>query len=140
MKGFTPMRMLRIVTLLIFVPYTVTFGDEEGTLTIYNHTLYFIHVIMNNDPFLYVGPGRSASFSVDQQTTVYVQAFYAPAQGIEGSAQRTFTIGGTVYKTDCSSGTNTCATDPAFASASWDITPDTLGGTPSLRAEIKVIP
>ena len=119
-------RVLRLVVLLIFVPYTVTFGDEEGTLTVYNQTLHFIHILMNNDPYLYVGPGRSTSFTTDQQTTVYVQAFYAPGQGVEGSAQSSFIIGGTVYKGDCSSGKSTCATDPAFASASWTITTDTL--------------
>jgi hypothetical protein len=119
-------RVIRLVALLIFVPYTVTFGDSEGTLTVYNETLYFIHVIMNNDSYLYVGPGRSSTFATDEQTTVHVQVFYAPGQGIEGSAQNNFVIGGNVYKSDCTSGTNTCSTDPEFASASWTITPDTL--------------
>lgn len=119
-------KILRIAALLLFIPYTVTFGDEESTLTIYNRTVHFIHVIMNNDPYLYVGPGRSVTFSTEDQTTIYVQAFYAPGQGIEGSAQNNFIIGGTVVVSECNSGTNTCSTDPAFSSASWTLTADSL--------------
>jgi hypothetical protein len=134
MKNRILMRVLRIAVFLLFVPYTVTFGDEEASLTVYNHTLHFIHVIMNNDSFLYVGPGRSASFTTEGPVTVYVQAFYAPGQGIEGSAQSSYIIGGTTVVSDCNSGTSTCSTDPTAASASWTITADTLAANPPMVA------
>jgi len=53
------------VVLIILFPYSISFGSEEVSLTIKNATAYYLHVIMNNESFLYVEPGRTTSFSTE---------------------------------------------------------------------------
>ncbi|MDH4071444.1 MAG: hypothetical protein OEV30_13595, partial [Ignavibacteria bacterium] len=113
-------------------------GSEEVQLTVVNQTSHFIHVIMNGDSYLYVGPRGSAVFeaSAETQTSILAVAFYAPAQGIQGRASEHFVLGGEVLTTDCHYGRgSSCATQPTFPSVSWAVTPellaqDTLGVSP----------
>ena len=139
-KNFQSVAAKVIAILVLFIPYSMTLGDQDVSLTVQNATPYYLHVIMNGDAFLYIGPRRTASLSLstDNEITVFAQAFYAPGQGIEGSAQNSFVIGGTVVKGDCSSGTQTCATEPAHSSTSWIITPNLLIEDPPVGSETEV--
>ena len=118
-----------ILIFLILLPYSVSIGSEEVRLTVANHTGHFLHVTMNGDPYLYLRPGGSVVFetSTDNQMHIVAVAFYAPAQGIQGRVTEQFTIGGEVLVADCTSGGgNNCATEPAFPSVTWTVTPEML--------------
>ena len=124
-------RALVLFTIIaILLPYTVSLGDEEASMTVVNGTTHYIHVIMNNKPFLYIAPNRSARHVTDGPTNVIVEVFYSPGQGISGRATDTFLIGHSTKESTCT-GSSTCATRVREGPVSWEITPDMLQETPA---------
>ena len=120
-----------VIFLILLCPFTFTFGDDNAVLTIMNLTSHYLHIIVNGDPYLYVFPGTSVTAESEGPTDFIVKAFYAPAQGIKGSAMRTIRVA--PYRpssTGCdysSTGGCECSTNPATGGAAlWEITPDTL--------------
>jgi hypothetical protein len=117
------------IILIILLPYTVSFGDEDASMTVVNETTHYIHVIMNN-AFLYIAPNRSARFVTDGPASVLVEVFYSPGQGISGRAADSFLIGRSTRESTCRS--NSCETvNVPEGPVSWEVTPDMLQETPA---------
>lgn len=132
----SPIRMMiwTFVIVLFASGYVVSVGDGNVTVTIHNGTRHYLHVLINNQPYLYVAPGGSA-LTETGLTTVFVEVFYSPGQGISGGATRELTsITTTTYSrresNDCSnSGSNDCsessstlvATGYTRSPMSWDV-------------------
>ncbi len=117
-----------LVLLMVCAGISVTFGSDRSSLTVYNKTGRFLHVIIQGKSFLYISPGASARYETEGAATVAVTAFYAPGQGVVGSASRSFRI----YpwrpeSTGCDWTTTTCTTRPSSGGpALWEVAPDTL--------------
>lgn len=120
-----------VIFLVLLCPFTFTFGDDNAVLTIMNLTGYHLHIIVNGDPYLFISSGASVTVESEGPTDFVVNAFYAPAQGIKGSATRSIHVAPYRAATSgcdySSSGGCECSTNPATGGAVlWEITPDTL--------------
>jgi len=141
----SPIRMMiwTFVVVLFASGYVVSIENSEVTVTIHNRTRHYLHVLINNQPYLYVAPGGSA-LTETGLTTVFVEVFYSPGQGISGGATKELTsVTTTTYSSnrsrDCStsgsnSGSNDCsdysstsvATGYTRSPMSWDVSPQEL--------------
>jgi hypothetical protein len=133
MKKILP--IMAILSLLL--PYTVSYGDAGGQVTIINRTGNFLHVVIGGDPFLYLQPGGIITRS-SGAGSLFVHAFYSPAQGIEGEADtilsitRVETESATCQDNSCNnkncSGVSESDHSTSYTSATWTIRPQTLEG------------
>ncbi len=141
----SPIRMMiwTFVIVLFASGYVVSVEDGTVTVTIHNRTRHYLHVLINNQPYMYVAPGGSA-LTETGLTTVFVEVFYSPGQGISGGATRELTsVTTTTYSSnrsrDCStsssnSGSNDCSDSMVNSSVSgytrspmsWDVSPSEL--------------
>ena len=147
MHQHTRFTLLRLILAAVaLLPFSLSFGaDDEVQLTVINNTFYYLHVILNGEPNLYIAPGRSTTLTtpVNVPTTISATAFYAPGQGVRGSATESFTIGGEVYTTDCSGSgghSSGCTKEPLNPSTSWTVTADMLVDSTAVRAGGEVTP
>lgn len=126
----TPRFLLRtaIAVLLLALVVNITVGGDIARLTIANQTDHFLHVIVDGEPFLYVSPGAGATFEREGYSTVIAKVFYAPGQGVSGTAERTFAIA--PYEpasTGCDWANLECENTAASGGPRlWEVTPDTL--------------
>lgn len=115
--------------LLIFNVITLSIGDEESTVTVVNKTSYYLHIIIDGTPFLYVQPDKSITKSSEPVSTMLVNAFYSPGQGIKGSVTLSTDIPyrGALHGCNCTEGYPECSyTPPVGGSAKLEITPNML--------------
>lgn len=120
---------------LMLLPYAVTFGDADGggRILVHNATPYFLHVIIGETPHLYVRPGHWVR-ETSGPGAVDVRAFYAPAQGVEASADTVLQITETTtttVKNDCGQSPDcekTTEASTSYSSASWEVTPESMNG------------
>lgn len=134
-----PLRLLHFlrgwIAAWLLLPYAVSYGDRDGggRILVHNGTPYYLHVIINETPYLYVRPGHwvresSVSGSVD------LRAFYAPAQGVESSADTVLQITETTtstVKNDCGQSPDcekTTEASTSYSSATWEVTPELMNG------------
>jgi len=86
MKEFLIRKTIWMLVILCFTSaYVISYEGNDVTVTISNGTLYYLHIMIDNQPFLYVGPGGNA-FKTTQRSTAHVEAVYAPGQGKSGRA------------------------------------------------------
>jgi len=137
----SPIRMMiwTFVIVLFASGYVISVEDTDVTVTIHNRTRHYLHVLINNQPYLYVAPGGSA-LTETGLSTVFVEVFYSPGQGVSGGATKELTsVTTTTYSSkrshDCSnSGSNDCsdysttsvATGYTRSPMSWDVSPQEL--------------
>ena len=86
-KFSLPYLFLILFSLMFTVGISV---DYDAKWSISNNTDYYIHVIVNNEPYLYVRSHGSILVETESQI-VEVKAFYAPGQLISGSVTRKYT-------------------------------------------------
>jgi hypothetical protein len=116
------------VIVFLLAGLSVSLGSDKASLTVFNRTNLFLHVVIQGRSFLYIAPGGSAQYETDGPASITVKAFYAPGQGVNGSANRSFRI----YpwkpeSTGCSWETGSCVTSPASGGPQmWEVTADTL--------------
>jgi hypothetical protein len=118
--------------LLLALAVDVTRGDAVASLTVINQTDHYVHAILDGKPFLYVPPGAGATLEKEGRSTVVARVFYAPAQGISGSTERTFVIAPfEPGSTGCDWVGGSCeTTSPTGGPVSWTVTTDSLRVTP----------
>lgn len=125
--------VLLLGTLLI--PPTVSVGSNGISVRLVNQTRYYLHVIIDDKPFLYISPGGWASHQ-SSALSANVRVFYCPGQGISGSMDRVVSTqlvqnSTADCKSDCNK-PNSCITEN---SSSTTVNPVVLYITPdSLRA------
>ncbi len=128
-RGFAA-RIVWVIPVILMIPWTVSIGDEDVSLSVVNDTRYYLHVIMNDEPYLYVPSNGSAMYKSEGPTHVQVQVFYSPGQGVSGSATRSIRLSvegsGTTCYEDSRGGCH-CASEPVYGqSIVWHVRPDTL--------------
>ena len=110
MKSFFARTILRAVVLSVFLlSYVITFASDQVDVTVLNHTQQYLHVVINNEPFLYVAPGGVVQ--TQSGLTAFVEVFYSPGQSISGSGQKELTstvTEGVIQSTSCSDERNDC--------------------------------
>lgn len=113
----------------MLLPGMIVPGSDEVHVQVSNQTLHYLHVIINNQSFLYVPPGRSVSLDPEGQHLAVMAAFYAPGQGVTGQAEQTVEIPDYVASVDCGNGGLVCDEAPGATAGNpfvWSITPDMM--------------
>jgi hypothetical protein len=129
--GFLTRYKLLIIFILIMIPLTVGYGDEEeASITVVNKTEHFLHIIVDGDPYLYVTPDMGITHSTSPKGEFSVTALYSPGQGITGKIYRTVPVSYQAASSGCgysSSGGCECVTNPPSAGSTlYEITADTM--------------
>lgn len=118
-----------ILAALIF-PWTISVGDEEVSFSVVNETRHYLHVIMNDAPYLYVPAKGSVVYRSDGPTHVMIRVFYSPGQGVSGSATKSVNLSVVGRGSSChedSKGGCHCASEPVYGeSLVWHVVPDSL--------------
>lgn len=92
-KRITVKGLLILVALLIAVNVlTVIASGDQTSLTVANLTEHYLHIFINSEPYLYIAPDRSVTYSCEARPMLMVESIYAPGQGISGSAADTVEI------------------------------------------------
>jgi hypothetical protein len=119
-------------------PYMFSIANTGTTFTLTNRTRYYLHAKVNNESFVYIAPGGSATLEVTAPTSVFAIVHYSPGQGVKGTAERTVDITETVTSSGaastCTSNSqegSTChTTEPSTTSSAspgrWDVLPTDL--------------
>lgn len=122
-----------LVFLMIIIPITISYGLDSASLRVINSTDYFLHVIIDGNPYLYISPQGSVSYNAEGKTSFHVQAYYSPGQEISGTADSTLDITINPPKTGCRDTSDSrgggceCTTTPgSISDAEWDITDQDL--------------
>lgn len=131
MKILFPKSCLPLVFLILMLPLTITYGDEEASLTVVNKTEHYLHIIIEGQPHLYVSPERGVTYATDPTPNFIVDVFYSPGQGVSGRINRTIEMPYSSARSGCdydrSTGCYDCSTSPATAgSVLWEVTADSL--------------
>ncbi len=129
-----PLLRSALVLSLLF-PYTASYSDSGGQITVVNGTERYLHVVIDGKPFLYVQPGGSVSFTGGSGSHAAF-AFYAPGQGIAGRGDTVLTISVMYGTATCSKTGSTCSCtsssendgSTSYTSASWRVRPEALEG------------
>jgi hypothetical protein len=125
-----------LLFMVLLIPPTVSIGSDGVSVRLVNQTGYYLHIIIDNQPFLYIAPGGSASHQ-SSALSAGVKVFYSPGQGVSGSMDRVVSSPLVQKSTaDCSSdcnNTNSCVTQNSLSSVVNPvilyITPDSLQST-----------
>jgi hypothetical protein len=113
--------------------FAIAIGQQTASLTVKNLTSHTIVVALEDRTLPRVAPGAQAIYQSGVAETVRVSVSYAPGQGIDGSAQRSFYLA--PYHPPVTSGTTVyfaCSTGGSIVSpatggpVTWQVTPDTL--------------
>ena len=139
--GFVSALFSRYYLLLMFIilllPLTITFSDENVTLTVNNNTGFYLHIIIDGEPYLYVKTGNNIIYESDKYVQLDIKAIYSPGQGVSGSADTMIAIKPYEEKsTGCSDNRSSgggcdCSTTPASGgSKTWNVDADQMQASP----------
>ena len=119
--------------LLLCAGFAVAIGEDTARLTVTNRTAHVVTILIADKTYPAVAAGAAITYTAGDSATVAVDVSYAPGQGIEGSARRSFRLehahpstgnGGYAY---FACGFNGGITSPAtFDPVLWTVTEDTL--------------
>ena len=127
-KNIFPKILLLLIFFLILNIVTISLGDGKSSLTVVNKTEHFLHIIIENEPYLYISPEQSATHSTEAKSTMTISAFYSPGQAITGALLDTVDVPYTAASTGC-----TCSEDDnSFGDCTYN---PPVGG--AARREIK---
>jgi len=121
---------------VLLIPPTVSIGSDGVSVRLVNQTRYYLHMIVDNQPFLYIAPGGWVAHQ-SNDLSAGVKVFYSPGQGVSGSMDRIVSSAMVQSSTaDCRSDcnkTNSCVTENSSSSlvnpVILYITPDSLRTT-----------
>lgn len=92
-KQATLARLLLLLLVLLAINIvTVVIASDGSSVTVTNRTEHYLHVFIDNQPFLYVAPNHSVTYATETTYSMLVRAVYAPGQGISGSVVDTVAI------------------------------------------------
>ena len=120
------------VIVLLCASFAIAIGDETATLTVKNLTAHVVTIVVADKTCPAVAPGAAVTYASSGPDTVEVDVAYAPGQGVDGSARRTFQLSYFRFATNGSSTYFACAfnggiTSPAIGGpVLWSVTADTL--------------
>lgn len=130
-------RFRSFLVFLLLLPYTASYSDSGGSISVRNATEMYLHIIVGGDPHLYVAPGGSISVS-SEAGTHFISAFYSPGQGIAGVADTILSISRVETQTaDCQGNecnSSNCSSESesehstSYTSATWTVRPEALAG------------
>jgi hypothetical protein len=121
------------VLLIVLWPYAASFGDQGAVFTLANRTKHFLHAMINNNPYVYIAPGRVVTYQSGALSSVVVEVTYSPGQSITGKASKTLVPVRQETATgsnNCNNTNSNCHSTTGYSSSvspmSWDITPADL--------------
>jgi hypothetical protein len=118
---------------LLCASFAIAVGGETANLTVMNHTPNILSIVIADRTYKAVPAGAGVTYAASGSDTVQVHVAYAPGQGVEGSAQRSFLLvhasGGQGSYTYIACGVNAPITTPN--PIHWDVTADTLAASGS---------
>ena len=112
--------------MLLCAGFAIAIGDETANLTVMNRTPNVLTIVIADRTWKAVAAGSGVMYAAKDTAAVAVRASYAPGQGLEGSAQRSFVLvhanqGSYTY---IACGVNAPITTPN--PIEWNVTADTL--------------
>jgi hypothetical protein len=81
-----------VATALLAACFAVAIGGETASLTVVNRTPHVVQVVVAGKTFPRVVSGARATYESSGAATVSAKVSYAPGQGVEGSAERSFAL------------------------------------------------
>src|SRR5262245_19027192 len=109
----------------------VAIGDQTARLTVENRTSHSMVVVVADKTFSNVRPGTRVTYESSATDTVTATVSYAPGEGVDGRAERTFVLSpshgsspGTPVYWACM--VNTGVSDPNASLVVWGVTADML--------------
>jgi hypothetical protein len=127
-----PKFLIVLFCLLLVNIAVISVGDDaKSYLTVVNKTTHYLHVIVDEKPYLYVSPDKSITHTTEAKPSMLVKVFYSPGQGISGSAIQTIDVYYRSASTDCICNEeqqhDECVYNPpAGGSERWEVTPEDL--------------
>ena len=134
-----------VAILLVLLPYSLSFGDDQTTFTLINNTPYFLHAVINGKAYLYIAPYGNVVSDINAYSGATATVTYSPGQNIKGKATREFTVeiqtssnysgsrgsdcSNNNRNSDCSSSSSTAAsttTTTTINPISWTVVPSDL--------------
>jgi len=117
--------------LLLLNIVVISVGDDaKSSLTVVNKTEHYLHVVVDEAPYLYVSPNKSITHTTEAKPTMVVDVFYSPGQEISGSARDTIDVYYRSASSDCicnEGQQDECVYNPAIGgSERWEVTPEVL--------------
>ena len=120
-----------VATALLAAFFAVAVGGETASLTVVNRTPHVVRVVVAGKTFPSVVPGARATYESSGPATVSARVSYAPGQGVEGSAERSFVLYAASSSSDysvywgCRMG-GTITSPQGGGPTMWNVTADTL--------------
>lgn len=118
------------VLFIVLLPLAVSYSDNKSYLSVSNKTGYYLHVIVDGSPYLYVAPDREVVHESDPKQEFFVRVFYSPGQEARESITRTIYVPFYSTSTSCSSNSSggwSCSETPERGgSVLWEINADTM--------------
>lgn len=109
MKYMPARKILWLIAITCFASsYVISFDENSVSITIVNRTRYYLHILIDKDPHLYVAPGGSVHSETRMQSA-FVEVLYSPGQGISGRAEKELTSTTTTSTNYSSDRGHTCA-------------------------------
>jgi hypothetical protein len=119
--------------LLLCASFAIAISDVTANLTVTNLTSHVVTIVVADKTYSAVAAGAAVTYASRDSATVAVNVSYAPGQGVDGSARRTFHLehahpstgqGGYAYFACAYDGgiTSPAIGDPVL----WNVTADTL--------------
>lgn len=128
-----------VAGVLLAAFFAVAVGGETASLTVVNQTAHVVRVVVSGKIFPAVVPGARVTYESGGAATVSARVSYAPGQGVEGSAERSFPlspaagVSSSDYSVVFGCRMGGTVTAPASGGATmWNVTPDTLAVTKPL--------
>ena len=131
LKVSFPKFLMLLLFLLLLNIVVISVGDDtKSSLTVVNKTEYYLHVIVDETPYLYVSPNKSITHTTGVKQSMIVDVLYSPGQAISGSARDTIDVYYQPASSDCFCNDDQhteCVYNPAVGgSTRWEVKPEDL--------------
>ncbi len=121
-------RSVGSIILIVLLAIRIGFGQNYWVQVV-NKTGYYIHVFINQNPYLYLKPDGHFKDSFDT-SDIKIRVIYSPGQIVNGEVSRQF-YARTGSDILCEGGIF-CNEDPSL-SVNWHVTPDDFMGSDTLN-------
>ncbi len=126
-----PKFLMLLFFLLLFNIAVISLGDNaQSRVTVVNRTTHYLHVFVDDEPYLYLSPNKSITHTADAKPTMLVNVIYSPGQGVTGSATKTINLYYESASSDCvcdEEGHDECVYSPQVGgSEKWEVKAEDL--------------
>ena len=118
------------VIVLLCASFAIAIGEDTPSLTVRNLTSHVVTIVVADKTYSTVAAGDAVTYASNDSATVVVNVSYAPGQGVDGSARRSFQL--QHHNPKASASYFACYFEGGLTSPApgwpvlWDVTADTL--------------